>query len=106
VYVVSFWMADTPDSVSRAFVERFRRVTGNEPVGTIAMTHDAIMVLATALQAVGPDPLAMRRYLRSLGRERPPYRGVTGPISFQPGPRGNFVMTRLDGTRLVRVTAP
>jgi branched-chain amino acid transport system substrate-binding protein len=106
VYVASFWLADSPDSASRGFVERFRRVNGREPLGTMAMTHDAIMVLAAAVREVGPRPPAIRRYLESLGRERPPYLGITGPITFQPGRTGNFVMARLEGDRLVRVTTP
>jgi branched-chain amino acid transport system substrate-binding protein len=103
VYVVNFWLPDARDSTSRAFVERYRRVVGGDPPGPLAMTHDAIMVLAAAIGAVGVDRDAIRRYLHSLGRERPPHSGVTGPISFQPGRPGNFIMTRLEGGRLVRV---
>jgi branched-chain amino acid transport system substrate-binding protein len=103
LHVVSFWMADATDSLSRAFVERFRRIAGSEPIGTDAMMHDAIMVLAAAVRDVGRRPMAIRRYLESLGRERPPYQGVTGPVSFQPGRAGNFMMTRLEGNRIVRV---
>jgi branched-chain amino acid transport system substrate-binding protein len=106
VYVASFWLADATDPASRVYVERFRRVLGGEPAGTLAMVHDAIMVLATAIREVGSRPPAIRQYLESLGRERPPYPGVTGPITFGPGRAGNFVMTRLEGDRLVRVTTP
>jgi len=104
VHVVSFWLADAPDSLSRAFVERFGRVIGGEPLGTLAMTHDAIMVVAAAIREGGSNPAAVRRYLESLGRERPPHPGVTGPISFQPGRPANFMMTRLEGNRIVRVS--
>jgi hypothetical protein len=55
---------------------------------------------------VGARPDAIRRYFASLGIARPPYRGVTGPIAFAPGRRSNFVMTRLAGDRLVRVSDP
>jgi len=103
LHVVGFWMPDAPDSLSRAFVERFRRIIGEEPLGTHAMVHDAIMVLAAAVREVGPRPAAIRRYLESLGRERAPYPGVTGAISFQPGRLANLVMMRLEGNRIVRV---
>jgi ABC-type branched-subunit amino acid transport system substrate-binding protein len=106
VRVVTFWMPDSPDSTSQAFVERFQRVIGREPVGSQAMTHDAIMVLATAAQAAGPNPGRIRRYLEDLGRTRPPYHGVTGPISFQPGRPANLIMTRLEGDRVVRADRP
>jgi len=101
-YVVGFWLPDQADSADAAYVARFRRVAGVEPHGVHAMTHDAIMVLATAIREAGPDPRRIREYLRSLGRDRPPYPGVTGPVSFGPGRAPNFVMMRLENGELVR----
>jgi branched-chain amino acid transport system substrate-binding protein len=107
LYVVDFWVPDPADSLSRAFVERFRRVTGAEPLGPQAMSHDALMLLAHAVRSVGPDRKAIRDYLRSLGGERAPYPGITGPIAFGPGRRTNLVMTRLTaGGRRERVERP
>lgn len=106
VYVVAFWLPDGADSVGRAYAERFRRITGAEPTGTHAMTHDAIMVVATAIREVGPRPERIRRYLASLGRERPPYAAVTGPVSFGRDRPGSVVMTRVSGDRLVRAVTP
>lgn len=105
LYVVDFWVPNgTPES--RDFVERFRRLAGFEPVGVHAMSHDALMLLAHAVREVGPRREAIRDYLRSLGRERPAYQGITGPISFHAGRPTNLVMARLvDGVR-VRVEAP
>jgi branched-chain amino acid transport system substrate-binding protein len=106
LYVVDFWVADPADSASGPFVERFRRVTGAEPLGPQAMSHDALLLLAAAVRDVGAGRDAIRRYLESLGRERAPYPGITGPISFGPGRRTNLVMTRLVDGRPQRVAWP
>jgi branched-chain amino acid transport system substrate-binding protein len=99
-YAVAFWHADLPDSASRAFVERFTRIVGRAPDHGDALAYDAVMVLAEAVRAVGPDRGRIRAYLASLGRERPAYHGVTGPITF-PSPAGRLYMTRLLGGRPV-----
>jgi len=70
------------------------------------MSHDALMLLARAVGDVGADRRAIRSYLESLGRERPPYPGITGPISFGPGRRTNLVMTRLVDGHPERVAWP
>lgn len=103
IYVVAFWLTDAPDSMSRAFVERFRRITGRDPDPDDAMNHDALMLLANAVRAVGPDRAALRRYFEALGRSRPPYRGITGDITFLPDRPARLVMARLRGGRLVRL---
>src|SRR2546426_2370665 len=84
IYVVACWLPDAPDSLSRAFVERFRRIAGRVPQSSDAMSHDALLLLAAAVRDVGPSRVAIRDYLRALGPERAPYPGVTGPISFRP----------------------
>ena len=106
VYVVAFWLPDAPDSLSRAFVERYRRITGELPQSADAMSHDALMLLADAIREAGPSRAAVRRYLRELGRSRPPYVGVTGPIAFSPGALPRLVMARLAGGRMRRVVGP
>lgn len=106
IYVVAFWLADAPDSMSRAFVQRFHRITGRDPVPDDAMNHDALMLMAQAVRAVGPDRAAVRRYLEALGRTRPPYRGVTGDITFLPGRVPRLVIARLRGGRLERIDGP
>jgi len=103
IYVVAFWLPDAPDSMSRAFVERYRRVTGHDPAPDDPMNHDALMLLAHAVRDVGPNRAAVRGYLESLGRTRPPYRGITGDITFQRARTRSLVMTRLRGGRVVRV---
>jgi branched-chain amino acid transport system substrate-binding protein len=95
VDAVAWWRVDSADSVSRAFVAAFERTAGRPPSQQEAMYYDALMVAAQAVTAVGPRRAAIRRYLRELGVSRPPYRGVTGPISFARNRSTNLVMLRL-----------
>jgi branched-chain amino acid transport system substrate-binding protein len=106
LYAVAFWMPDAPDSLSRAFVERYRRVAGEPPQSVDAMTHDALMLIADAVRVVGPSRAAIRRYLRELGASRPPYLGVTGPISFGPAAHPRLVMAHVVGGQPHRVVGP
>jgi branched-chain amino acid transport system substrate-binding protein len=103
IYAVAFWLPDAGDSLSRAFVARHRRIVGRDPLPADAMSHDALMLLAQAVRAAGADRAAVRDYLRALGRTRPPYRGVTGDITFLPERAPRLAMARLQGGRLVRV---
>ncbi len=106
IHVVAFWLPDASDPAARAFVRRYRRIVGEPPVSADAMSHDALMLLAHAAREVGPDPPGIRDYLLELGRNRPPYRGVTGPISFTPDRPTNLIMARLEDGRPVRAEAP
>src|SRR2546426_2300798 len=94
---------DAPVSLSLAFVERFRRIAGRVPQSSDAMSHDALLLLAAAVRDVGPSRVAIRDYLRALGRERAPYPGVTGPISFRPDRTPRLVMARLVRGAAVRL---
>lgn len=100
-YRVAFWHPSRDDAVSRAFVEWFRFVAGREPSDSEAMRHDAIMLAAHAIHEVGPRPERIHEYLRSLGAERPPFAGVSGPVSFEAGPAGNLLMLKVDEGRIV-----
>jgi branched-chain amino acid transport system substrate-binding protein len=95
VYAVAWWHPDLPDTLSRAFAARYERASGSPPSPAIAMFYDAIMVAARAVHDVGPRGTAIRRYLSELGISRPPYHGVTGPISFGPQRAANLLMTRV-----------
>ena len=106
VYAVAFWLPDAPDSLSQAFVSEYRRLVGGVPQWDQAMTYDALMLLATAAMSAGPRPADVRAYLESLGRDRPPYRGVTGSIAFTPGGPSRLKMVRLRDGRPVRVPWP
>jgi branched-chain amino acid transport system substrate-binding protein len=106
VYVVSFWMPDASDSLSQAFVARYRRATGELPQSADAMSHDALMLLAEAVREGGSNPAAVRRFLRELGASRPPYQGVTGPIAFGAGAQSRLIMARLVRGGVQRVVGP
>jgi branched-chain amino acid transport system substrate-binding protein len=95
LYGATWWHASLPDSTSRAFATRFERETGRTPSASDAVIYDGIMLLAEAVREAGPRRSSVRRWLESLGDRRPPYRGVTGPISFRPDRPVNLVMTQL-----------
>lgn len=95
LYVASFWTPAAGDPASRAFVARFRRVLGRTPNGPEALNHDAIMLIVAAVREVGPDRAAIRRWLLSLGRTRPAWPGVTGPVAFGVPEPGRLIMLRL-----------
>jgi ABC-type branched-subunit amino acid transport system substrate-binding protein len=95
VDAVAWWRLDSPDSASRAFVQRFERVAGRPPRQQEAMYYDALMVAVRAVETVGRRRDAVRRYLSELGVSRPAYPGITGPISFTRSRPTNLVMVRL-----------
>lgn len=91
IWVVHFWSREQ-DSVSRAFSARFERVTGHAPDQGAALRWDGVRLVAEAVREVGPDRKEVVAYLRALGHGRPPYRGVTGAISFGPGARRPLIV--------------
>ena len=78
---VAFWKPRA-DSVNAKFVDLVKPVLGRAPDASEALQYDAFMLLAAAVRDVGPDRMAIRNWLESLGRTRPPWIGVTGPIAF------------------------
>lgn len=79
--ILSFWSAGR-DSVNRAFLARSERLLGRAPLPHEALTYDAFLLVAHAVREVGPSRPAVRAWLESLGRTRPPFPGVAGPIAF------------------------
>lgn len=67
---------------TRRFRERFRARFGVDPDDAAALAYDGTALLLTALRDGVRTGDEMRRYLESLGRDRPPYQGITGPVSF------------------------
>ncbi|HET7790742.1 MAG TPA: ABC transporter substrate-binding protein [Gemmatimonadales bacterium] len=104
--IAAFWYPAFPDSVSRAFVTRFRAAADRDPSPHEALEYDALITLARAVREVGPSPRAVRAYLLSLGLDRPPLAGVTGAIGFGPGFQRPLFMVRIDRGRAVPVAAP
>lgn len=102
IYAVSFWMPDTTDSRYREFAGQFRQLTGNDPDPADVLTYDALMLLATAAREAGENPEDVRRWLLELGDARPPYQGVTGPITMS-SPPGHPRMVRIVDGRPVPV---
>jgi branched-chain amino acid transport system substrate-binding protein len=78
---VGFWEAGD-DSLSSALIARSQRVLGRSPSAADALMFDAFLLMHHAIQVVGPDRDAIRRYLQSLGQSREPWLGVTGPVAF------------------------
>jgi branched-chain amino acid transport system substrate-binding protein len=103
-YIATFWSAELTDETSRAFVERFRRIAGRDPLPSEAMKHDAAMTLAQAAREAGTSREAVRKYLAELGLSRPAGRGVTGEISFAPGRPVRLIMTRISGGKAIPVS--
>ena len=103
MFLVAFWHPDRDDGTSRAFVANFRRLVGRSPQHGDATWYDAVMLAAQAIREVGADRVAIRSYLQSLGRTRPAYAGVTGPIAFTPEASRPLVMTRPHGTETILI---
>lgn len=65
-----------------AFRDALRRTSSVPLADETALAYDAVMLAAAAVRAGGADREAVRDYLASLGRTRPPFDGITGPIAF------------------------
>jgi ABC-type branched-subunit amino acid transport system substrate-binding protein len=106
MYVVAFWYAELPHPGLDAFVEAHQRIVGRAPTPSEALQFDALMLLALAIRDVGGNPVAVRDYLAELGASRPPYPGVTGPISFAAGRQRPLFMLRLRGGVTIPAGSP
>lgn len=66
----------------RAFSSRYAARYRRPASGADALTYDATRLVLAGLDAGARDGPRLRRYLMSLGRTRPPFEGITGPIHF------------------------
>ncbi len=62
--------------------ERFSARMGSTMTAEMALTYDAVMLIATAAREAGASRSAVRDYLNSLGHTRPAFEGATGEIAF------------------------
>ncbi len=67
---------------SRDFVSRYQDRYGRRVGSSEMLSYDAMRLLLAAIQDGARSGEEVRRWLMSLGRERPPYQAVSGPISF------------------------
>jgi branched-chain amino acid transport system substrate-binding protein len=103
IYTVSLWDPDRQDPGVAEFIAKYTAAVGEPPHHGTALAWDAIMLLVEAVRATGPDPRRIRDYLLDLGRGRPPYAGVTGPIAFAGGHRHSLLMTHWSNDRVTTV---
>ncbi len=66
----------------RAFRQRYSEAFGTAAGGGDALTYDAVRLLLAAIADGATTGPAVRAWLQSLGRERPVYEGLSGPLSF------------------------
>lgn len=82
VYVGAPFSAEDPRAEAQTFVRAYREKYHEDPDGNAALGYDATMVLASAIENVGPSRSAIRDWLAGLANGQP-HPGVTGPIAFR-----------------------
>ena len=82
MYVDFLDMEATPEL--RAFSRRFEDQHDFAPGPPEALSYDAAGLLLAAIREGARTGDDIRAYLQSLGRDRPPYQGVSGPVEFDP----------------------
>ncbi len=96
-YLVAFWHPDLPTPESRSFRDRFVARNGRLPRHGDAVFADAALLAATAIRDGGASRAGVAAYLRSLGRTRAPYIGITGAIAFTADHHRPLWMARVAG---------
>lgn len=66
----------------RDFSSRLAKTYGFQGTDGAALTYDAMSLVLAGLRSGARTGEDLRAYLASLGRTRPPFQGITGPISF------------------------
>lgn len=66
----------------QAFARRYASRFEGRATGPDALTYDAVGLVATAVADGARTPANVREWLMSLGRSRPPWQGITGPVEF------------------------
>jgi branched-chain amino acid transport system substrate-binding protein len=103
VFVGAPFSAEDPRADAQRFVRAYRDRYHEDPDGNAALAYDATMLLAAAIERVGPSRKAIREWLAGLATAES-YAGVTGRIAFRASGdvigRG-IVMTRVRRGALV-----
>jgi branched-chain amino acid transport system substrate-binding protein len=66
----------------QAFRRRFRDSVDRELTAEAVLSYDAVMLIEAARRSGARSRDDVRTFLTSLGRSRPPFAGVSGPIAF------------------------
>ena len=86
--------------------ERFKAKTALAITAEMALTYDAVMLIATAAREAGANRGAVRDYLESLGSTRPAFQGATGEIAFDKNgdPHSSYCLGEVTdkGVRILR----
>jgi branched-chain amino acid transport system substrate-binding protein len=83
VHVSTAYLPDGRGARNAAFVEAYARAfPGRLPDHRGAGTYDVVRLLASAIEAAGTDPRAIRDRLARVGTADPAFEGVTGTIAF------------------------
>jgi branched-chain amino acid transport system substrate-binding protein len=82
IFVGAPFSAEDPRAEAQRFVRAYREQYHEDPDGNAALAYDATMLLASAIEHVGPSRSAIREWLANLTNTEP-HHGVTGPIAFQ-----------------------
>lgn len=104
VYIATFWWPRAGDARDAAFVTLWRQLTNNHPGPADALRRDGIHLVAAAIRDGARTGADVTRWLRRLGRDRPPFDGITGPIDFT-GRRGRPVVILQPTPDSIRVVA-
>lgn len=81
VAFVSFVDLDASEAL-RVFARRYADRFGRPATGPDALTYDAVRLLLDGLQVGADSGAELREFLQSIGRSRPAWTGITGPVRF------------------------
>jgi branched-chain amino acid transport system substrate-binding protein len=70
------------DAGMRAFSARFKARYGLDAGPAAVLAYDAMKVLIAAIEDGARDGTGVQKYLDQLGRKRPAFQGVAGPVIF------------------------
>ncbi len=96
-YLVAFWHPGVARPGSAEFAQAFAARVGRRARHGDAGFYDATMLAGAAIRAVGADRARVAEYFRTLGRSRPAFEGIAGPVAFTPGRSPALLMTRIRG---------